>query len=322
LTGLELQTPGWAVVAVLVALPLVALAVGLRRRDRVLHALALDRPARRAAVVPAVALAGIALLVGTAAAQPVVVDDAERPVRRDAEALFVLDVSRSMLAAPAPGAPSRFDRARGLALRLRAAIPAVPAGVASLTDRALPHLFPSADARAFTSTLDRAVRVGRPLPLVGGGRATSFAPLAAVAGRGYFGEDVERRVAVVLTDGESTPFDVAGLRAELAEAPPLEILFVRLSAAGERVFRRGGSAEGYRTDRRAGEELSRLAAALGAEVVSEAEPARAESLLQGALGRGPTRAVRERRSTTALAPFVLAAALAPLGLLVVARNRA
>ena len=283
---LAFQSPVWALVALVVVVPLAALLVARHRSERVARVLALDPPGRKALVIPVLALVGIAVLVGTAAAQPVLVDAGEAPMRDDAELLVVVDVSRSMLASPAPGAPSRFERASSLARRVRGAVPEVPAGVVSLSDRALPHLFATHDARAFATTLDRALAVGRPLPRIGGGLATSIEPLVAVASRGYFTEGVTRRVALVLTDGEVLPLDAQMFRQDLAEAPPVDVVIVRLGGAGERVFRRSGRAESYRADPSAGAELEVLAAAIGGTVVPEAEPGRAEEVVRSALGVG------------------------------------
>jgi hypothetical protein len=319
---LAFQTPAWALVALVVALPLAALLVATRRSERVARVLALDPPRRNALAIPVVALVGFAVLVGTAAAQPVLVDAGEAPTRDDAELLAVVDVSRSMLAAPAAGAPTRFDRARALARRVRAAVPEVPAGVVSISDRALPHLFPTPDPRAFATVLDRALAVGRPLPRIGGGLATNIEPLVTVASRGYFTDGVSRRVALVLTDGEVLPVDAQLFREGFADAPPVDVVFVRLGRPDERVFRANGRAEGYRADARLGAQLDVLADAIGAPVVGEAEPERVEQVVREAVGRGAVRTVRERRSTVALAPLVLVGSLVPLAVLVRRRNRA
>ena len=319
---LAFQTPGWALVAFLVVLPLAALLVARRRSERVVRVLALDPPGRNVLVVPVVALVGVAVLVGTAAAQPVLVDAGAAPTRDDAEVLVVVDVSRSMLASPAAGAPTRFDRARSLARRVRAAVPEVPAGVVSISDRVLPHLFPTSDPRAFATVLDRAVAVGRPLPRIGGGLATSVDPLIAVASRGYFTDGVRRRVILVFTDGEVVPIDAQLFREGFAEAPPVDVVFVRLGSSDERVFRADGRAESYRADARLGAQLDLLAGAIGAPVVSEAEPAQVEQVVREALGSGAVHTVRERRSTVALAPLVLIGSLVPLAVLVRRRNRA
>jgi hypothetical protein len=319
---LAFQTPAWALVALLVVLPLAALLVARRRSERVARVLSLDPPGRNAIVVPVVALVGVAVLVGTAAAQPVLVDAGEAPTRDDAEILAVVDVSRSMLASSGAGAPTRFDRARSLARRVRASVPEVPAGVVSFSDRVLPHLFPTSDPRAFATVLDRALAVGRPLPRVGGGLATSVDPLTAVAGRGYFTDGVNRRVMLVLTDGEVLPADAQRFREGFEEAPPVDVVFVRLGSPDERVFRANGRAEAYRPDATLGAQLDVLADAIGAPVVPEAETARVEQVVREAVGTGAVHTVRERRSTVALAPLVLVGSLVPLAVLVRRRNRA
>ena len=322
MNDLAFQTPTWALVALLVVLPLAALLLARQRSDRAARVLALDPPGRNALAIPVVALVALAVLVGTAAAQPVLVDDGEAPTRDDAELIAVLDVSRSMLATPAAGAPTRFDRARSLARRVRASVPDVPAGVASISDRALPHLFPTPSSGSFAVVLDRALAVGRPLPRIGGGLATTMEPLVAVASRGYFTDGVARRVAVVFTDGELLPIDTQRFREGLAEAPPVDVVFVRLGTSNERVFRANGRAEGYRADPQLGAQLDVVADAIGAPVVTESEPARVEQLVREATGTGIVHTVRERRSTVALAPLVLVGSLVPLAVLVRRRNRA
>ena len=102
-------------------------------------------------------LAAVPVLVGVAAAQPVVTSARTVPQRSDAEVFIVLDTSRSMLASSSSGEPSRFERAREDALALQAELPGVPIGIASLTDRVLPHLFPTVDQRVFRETMREAV---------------------------------------------------------------------------------------------------------------------------------------------------------------------
>src|SRR5207245_1127951 len=80
-----------------------------------------------------------------AGTQPTLVRRSQHHVRKDAQAWFVLDTSLSMKAAAGPAAPTRFERAQALAIRLRRKLGDVPVGIASITDRALPHLFPTAD---------------------------------------------------------------------------------------------------------------------------------------------------------------------------------
>ena len=170
--------------------------------------------------------------------------------------------------------------------------------------------------------LDRALAVGRPLPRIGGGLSTNVDPLIAVAGRGYFTDGVRRRVMLVLTDGEVLPIDPQLFREGFADAPPVDVVFVRLGSADERVFRANGRTESYRADARLGAQLDVLADAIGAPVISEAEPEQVEAVVRGALGTGAVHTVRERRSTVALAPLVLVGSLVPLAVLVRRRNRA
>ena len=84
--------------------------------------------------------------------------------RRDVQVLFVLDVSRSMAASAHLRSPTRLDRAAAAAERLRAAVPTVPAGIASLTDRVLPNLLPVPDAAGFARVLDQGVSIENPPP--------------------------------------------------------------------------------------------------------------------------------------------------------------
>ena len=59
-------------------------------------------------------LVALAALVAATAAQPAVRDTDSTPVRSDAELYLTFDVSRSMLAASAPGGVARLERARAL----------------------------------------------------------------------------------------------------------------------------------------------------------------------------------------------------------------
>ena len=89
-----------------------------------------------------------------------------------------------MLASSSPDDPTRLERARGAALELRTTIPQVPAGLAGLTDRALPYLFPTLDMRTFASTLREAVEIESPPPQQVARVATSFDALAALGTQG------------------------------------------------------------------------------------------------------------------------------------------
>ena len=96
-----------------------------------------------------------------------------------------------------------IDRALAAGARLRAAIPDVASGVATLTDRVLPDLLPVPDADAFDSVLERGIAIDSPPPQKASVRATTYAALAGIASGNYFDPGAKRRIVVLLTDGES-----------------------------------------------------------------------------------------------------------------------
>ena len=103
--------------------------------------------------------------------------------------------------------------------RLRDATPTAAVGIASLTDRVLPHLFPTEDRADFDVTLRDAIAVQRPPPAENiGGSGTSLAALGDLATAGFFAPEARTRIAVVLTDGESQPFAVDRTAAALKRA--------------------------------------------------------------------------------------------------------
>jgi hypothetical protein len=263
-----------------------------------------------------------ALIVAVAAAQPVWRTREAVPVRTDAAAWVVVDTSRSMLAARSPGAEDRLARARRAALRVREALRGVPVGLASLTDRALPHLFPSPDAEAFAGALARAIRPGHPAPTGLGDTGTDLTALAALPTANFFAPAAVRRVAVVLTDGESRQVDAGTLSAAFRALPRIALVLVRVGASGERVHDESGLPEpGYAPGPDPGATAAGVAALAAGRVFSEDEVGEAAAAAAAAAGRsGPTaEAVRGERRR-ALAPWVLAAAALPLAFLVRRRN--
>jgi hypothetical protein len=234
---------------------------------------------------------------GLAAAQPALRRDNPNETRTDVQAMFVLDVSRSMLASSGPEARTRLERARGVALELRASIPQVSAGLAGLTDRALPYLFPTMDQRVFASTLREAVRIESPPPQQVARVATSFDSLASLGSQGFFPAGLARRVCVVLTDGESTAFSRPG---------GCRLVVVQLWKPSERIYRDGKPEPQYRPD----DAAPALASRLG-PVAREGEAGRARDLLKGVVGDGPVRDVAgTSRSSLELGPYLALAGFA------------
>jgi hypothetical protein len=177
--SLSFLTPAAALVALLSAVPIAAFVRRERRAQRVRRTLGLVEPGRDSAAI--VALFAVPILLGLAASQPVLDRGTTVETRSDAEIFFVLDTSRSMAAAAGPDTPTRFARARSLALQIRTQLADVPSGVVSLTDRTLPHLFPTADPRLFRATLERSLGIERPPPGRSQiGRVTDLGALAAI----------------------------------------------------------------------------------------------------------------------------------------------
>jgi von Willebrand factor type A domain len=315
---IEFLTPEGAALGVLVALPLAAMAAAGRRAERARALLGLEGPGSGGAG-PGLALLACAALLAAAAAQPVLIEREDVRARTDVEALVVVDSSRSMLAAAGPGDEARFDRAREAARRLVEAMPDVPVGLASMTDRVLPHAFPTSRPPVFLATLDRALGVEQPPPAESEPRATSLAALGAVAEGELFSPDAERRLMLVLTDGESRPFAGSDLSATLADAG-IETILVQISEPGERVFGPDGEPEpGYVPDPASADVLAALGSQLGG-AFGEDQLDEAIQAARDYVGSGPVESVGREVGATQLAPWAVLAALIPLGFLIWRRN--
>lgn len=313
-------TPLAGLVTLAAAVPLVAFVRSEQRAARVRESLRLAPPgsSQRNTVAAIVVLA---VLVGIGAAQPVFEETQEHAARSDAQAFFVIDTSRSMLASEEPGGTTRFDRARDAALRVRDGLPAVPIGIASITDRVLPLIFPTADGDSFASTLSLALGVDRPPSSEAGDiRATRFGALAAVAARNFF-RGADRRLVVVFTDAESTAFDPDAIANDFAQAN-VQLLVVRFWRPGERVYGPEGSPEPYEPDPASSESARRLAEAAGGRAFDEDDLDGAIRAAREVVGEGDTVVRTVRTDIDPLAPYVFLAALLPLGFLLYRRNLA
>jgi hypothetical protein len=315
-------SPEGALVALGVLVPLAALVFIARRGSRLRAALTVQRLSRWRLTVPMVAAALVAALFGTAAAQPVAESETALEVRTDAEAYVVIDVSRSMLAKSGLHGTPRLKRAKAAAVELRSALPEIPVGVASLTDRVLPHLFPSADADAFRATVDLALDIEQPPPRSSFiTNATSLDALTSVATQRFFAPQAQRRAVVVFTDGETAGINEARLARAFRRPPGMNVVFVHVWGRDERVFNRGLPEPQYRPDPAARAALDTLAKTSGARVFDEAELDEAISRVRASLRRGPTVTEGVRKTRMALAPYLLAFALLPLGVLLWRRDR-
>ena len=306
-------TPLAALAALAVLLPLGAAVHGRTRVTAVARRLGLDPPRRWSLGPRTAAVAAAVALLGLASAQPALTDEALVRERTDVAALFVLDTSRSMAASLTPTSPTRLARAITAAVRLRAAIPEVPAGVATFTDRVLPDLLPVADVAGFDAVVRRAVTIENPPPSTQAVRATGYAALNDIATGNYFEPSVRRRVIVLLTDGESNPFDPGALANLLGVHHGYRFLAIRSWSRSESVFDADGRPEpGYHPDPTGRVLLAELAGALGGRSFEESETQAAASYLREIVGRGLTGRARRVLGQRALAPYVAGLALALL----------
>jgi hypothetical protein len=286
---LEFLTPLAGLVALVCLIPAAALFDARARAGSRRHGIGLPEPRLRAYVVPVTAVLVTAAALGLAAMQPVVSLDESRRVRTDVEAFVAIDTTRSMLASESPGSRARIDRAKLVAAAVQEALPTVPVGLASVTDRALPHLFPSADGEAFLATLDKAIGIERPPPVhTFTTRVTNLESLSAVATQGFYSPTAQRRVLVIVTDGETLP----GARARLAQLfgrpPGISTVFVHVWGREERVFRGRTPEPAYRADPGARPALERLARELGGGVYGESELVPMARRVSQLVGSGPS----------------------------------
>ena len=225
-----------------------------------------------------------------------------------------------MLASASFGAPTRLERVQAHAEELRAQLPGVGVGILSLTDRLLPHLFPTVDESVFRSTLTKSIGIERPPPtFFFSTRATQLSALAGIPERRGFSPSARKRVLVVYTDGESQPVDEELTRA-FARRPRIETLFVHVWDDDERIYETGLPERGYASDPASRAGLTRAAALVDGRVFPESEVPRRprRSRPHSAPGADPrARLEGERR---ALMPGMRPFALLPLGLVLLRRN--
>lgn len=326
---IDFLTPTGGLIALAVLVPIAAFLAISRRAARVRRDLGLPEPPLRLRLVPVAAVVVLAGLVGLAAAQPLLERSTTRRVRSDAEVVMVVDISRSMLARRDLAGPARLERAKAAAARLRASLPGVPVGIASLTNRVLPHLFPSGDEAVFRETLERAIDIERPPPgssffpvdQLSLQNATNLSSLEAVATQRFYSRTGRHRLLVVLTDGESSRVSASAVGRRLREAD-IETVFVQFWAPDERVYSNGRPEPEYRPDPAARSILERLAVATQGRVFDESGLGAAEQRARQVIGDGPVRVEKgESRRSLALAPYLAAAAFVPLALLLWRRDR-
>jgi hypothetical protein len=318
-------TPLAALAGAAALAPLAALALRERRAARLRRALGLAHPRWSARLGRALAVVALVALLAAAAAQPVVRTSHTPVLRRDAETFFVVDVSRSM-EARSPNGPTRLARAVAVAERLRTALPEVPSGIATLTDRLLPNLFPTGDAAGFDRVAERSLAIDQPPPAHTRKRSTDFGALIQLVVGNYFGAQTlgakaRHRLVVLLTDGESAAFDVRRTALMLREAR-IGLIVVRFWHPQERIYAGARAVEtGYRPDPGATRWADALAPAVsGSPPFAESDPAGAEAAARTLLGHGPTGRASSAAQDRPLSSYLAAAAGLPLALLLLGRS--
>jgi len=311
--SLVFLTPLGALAALALVLPLAGLALAARREAAARRLLRLPAPPPVRRLPQLVALAAVPLVLALAATQPALRSVATTRVRTDAQAFFVVDISRSMMASRSPSSPTRLARAKADALRIRDALAQVPSGIATLTDRALPSLFPNPDPNVFASTLRNAVVIENPGPTSSNVLATSLDAVAALGNQNYFSPGIRKRLVVFLTDGESTAVHAQADGQALAAGPGVKLVLVQVWSPDERVYDANGRPEeGYHAHPDSRERVAELAQAVGARVYGENAIGSAAHAAEAAVGRGPTRVFGRAERIRTLAPYVALVALLPL----------
>jgi len=319
--GLSFLTPTAGLLALAAALPLGAFLLFERRARRVREALGLAEPRRWSRLLTLIALAGVPGLLALAASQPVVDHLRTRYARTDTEVFFVFDTSRSMLARQGTSGDTRLERAKAFGLRLGAQLPGVPIGLASMSDRTLPHLFPTIDTAAFDATLARAVGIEKPPPTSGfRTRVTTLGALSAIATQNFFAPTAVHRLVVVFSDFESRPFVDASLGSLFRRPPGIETVFVRFWNASERIYSQGLLEPQYAPDAGSAATESELAAAVGGSAFSEGDLTAVAKRVRELLGSGQEAPEGTEHGKIALAPFLALGTLLPLSFLLWRRN--
>lgn len=326
---IEFLTPLGGLLALVVLVPLAAFLAVTKRSTRVRATLNLPGLPIGRRIVPVFAILAVAGLLALAAAQPVVTRTTTRALRSDVEMYVTLDISRSMLARSRLDAPTRLQRAKEAAARLRASVPEVPVGIAAFTNRVLPYLFPSTDTEVFRSTLERAIDIEHPPPgssfLALQTRvlrtATSFSALSPLATQRFYLPSSRKRILVVLTDGESSRASEARVGVRLRKAG-IETVFVQFWASDEQVYADGKPELRYNPDPTSRSKLDRLAVASHASVYDESDLAAAVRKVRDVIGSGPTGVGKVQAGRqTSLAPYLTLAAFFPLLFLLWWRDR-
>ena len=317
---LEFLSPFAGLLVLGVALPLGALLLVERRVQGLREILGLERPEIRSRLPIIVCLSAIPVLLAIALAQPVLRFTGAHSVRTDAEIFYVFDVSRSMNAASSAGGTRRIERAVEVAEKVHGRLANIPSGVATMTDRVLPSVFPTGNNEVFIASLEDGLTIGQPPPRGYDKVGTLFAAVDTFASGTFYSQGVKHRVAIVLTDGESRPFDVADLRQTLASGPPVDFMIVRIWTSRDRVWIGDTQVADYKADPSSERRTEELARATGGEVFSPGDTDGIVGAVRKSVGSGPEVEGGRLLRVVGLGQWFALAALLPVGYLLWRRN--
>jgi hypothetical protein len=318
--GFTFLTPLDALFALAALIPLAALWLAQSRMDKVRRVFSLRIPRRRELVGVIVALVLLPVLMGVAAAQPVVVQHHLLGQRQDVQAFFVFDTSQSMNARTGPDGTTRLARAKAETDEVIRKLGDIPVGLAVMTDRVLPVLMPTPNTGLFRRTLAESVGINQPPPgQIYHGRATTFSALYPIPNSHFFSPGVTHEVLVVFTDGEAAPIN-SPIGYELARAMTVHPVFVHVWAPTERIYIHGRIDRRYKPDPTSAAALSRFATAAHGRVFGENDLQALVRTIRADAGSSPVTTSVLGYARVALAPWFVLAGVIPLGFLLYRRN--
>jgi hypothetical protein len=318
--GVSFLTPMDGLFVLAAVVPLAALLRTEQHAARIRRLLRVGGPSRRNLIPVVVSLVVLPALIAVAAAQPVVVRQQLVNERADAQAFVLIDTSLSMTAAGGIGKPTRIERAKRLAVRLEHALSDVPMGVASMTDRSLPNLLPTTDRTLFERTIAQSVQIDAPPPSqLYKDRATTWDALIPLVESHFYTQGVQRRLLIVLTDGEATKISPL-LQASIQRR--VTPVFVHVWQPGERIYHANGKVDPkYFADPTSAAALNEVARITGGtQAFPETDFGAIVHAARNAVGRAGTQAHVGAYARVALAPWFVLGGIAPLGFLLWRRN--
>jgi hypothetical protein len=318
--GVSFLTPLDALFALAAAIPLAALWLTQANIRRIRGLFSLPPIARRDLRSVVGALTLLPMLVGVAAAQPVVVRHRSLGERSDAQAFFVFDTTLSMSARASRKAPSRLERAIREAEEVLPKLGDIPVGVVAMTDRALPELMPTPDQALVLRTLRLSVGINRPPPSeYYRGRVPTLQSLFPIANSNLFNPGVSHPILVVFTDGETRPLQT-GVGETLARSMPVHPLFVHVWAPNERIYGHGRLGARYVSDPGSGRVLNQFARLSKGRVFGEDALASLVQTIRADAGSTPVKTSVLGYARVPLAPWFVLAGVVPLCFLLYRRN--